>query len=540
MTAELSDVDVEILMLMGKQTGKWYELVRLESLLTAAKLQDITRVAARTHISDLTELKYIETVRDAELYLTAMGYYIYAERKVQGFIGLINQVESLIYKSICDDTSIDNIKITDKTGISHVTVDYIFQMMRLTKEIETNGNRILDVTPDGRTIWPITGLSNPFIRRREEKRRSVPKSGHTKKEIYETPGEHVNRSTVFTGVSLAQLSDDEEYVLCLMNHKTNKWCEFMTIDSMLAITEPERSPQDVGHAVELLRLKNFIKFTDNENLQMTSDGYYWYAYSFIEGFEEFKNTVEAYIVKGVPTSNIQVGKALLSTAPSKLINQVTIDYIIDSLNQSHEITLNSSQFTAANGGPIWNILSANSYIRSRHSLDKLMGIGQSFGSGAPMNSARSSTKRIPEVTETAQTSGTIFIGHGRDPVWHELHVFLQNKLHLQPEEFNSQSTAGKSTTARLEEMLNAARFAFLIMTAEDDHGNNSIHARENVVHEVGLFQGRLGFRKAIVILERGCAEFSNISGLTYIPFTKGNFKETFEEIRDVLDREGIK
>lgn len=88
-------------------------------------------------------------------------------------------------------------------------------------------------------------------------------------------------------------------------------------------------------------------------------------------------------------------------------------------------------------------------------------------------------------------------------------------------------------------MLDRACFAFLVMTAEDQHADDTLHARENVVHEVGLFQGRLGFRHAIVVLEHGCAEFSNITGLGQIRFSKGNIKEAFEQIREVLEREGI-
>jgi predicted nucleotide-binding protein len=61
-------------------------------------------------------------------------------------------------------------------------------------------------------------------------------------------------------------------------------------------------------------------------------------------------------------------------------------------------------------------------------------------------------------------------------------------------------------------MLDAASFAFLIMTAEDEHADKTFHARRNVLHEIGLFQGRLTFEKAIVLLEEGCTEFSNIHG----------------------------
>jgi len=61
----------------------------------------------------------------------------------------------------------------------------------------------------------------------------------------------------------------------------------------------------------------------------------------------------------------------------------------------------------------------------------------------------------------------------------------------------------------------------------------------NVIHEAGLFQGRLGFEKAILLLEKDCEEFSNIQGLGQIRFPKGNITAIFEEIRQVLEREGL-
>ena len=88
-------------------------------------------------------------------------------------------------------------------------------------------------------------------------------------------------------------------------------------------------------------------------------------------------------------------------------------------------------------------------------------------------------------------------------------------------------------------MLDGASIAFLVMTGEDEQIDNRLHARMNVVHEAGLFQGRLGFTRAIVLLEEGCEEFSNIHGLGHISFPKGEIRAAFEEIRRVLEREGI-
>ena len=133
----------------------------------------------------------------------------------------------------------------------------------------------------------------------------------------------------------------------------------------------------------------------------------------------------------------------------------------------------------------------------------------------------------------------IFIGHGRSDIWLRLKDFLENTLELPYEEFNRIPQAGKTTTDRLKKILESCCIAFLIMTGEDEHKNGTLHARENVIHEIGLFQAQLGFERAIILREKGCEIFSNIQGITYIPFPKGNIQATFEDIRGVLKRESI-
>lgn len=107
------------------------------------------------------------------------------------------------------------------------------------------------------------------------------------------------------------------------------------------------------------------------------------------------------------------------------------------------------------------------------------------------------------------------------------------------DEFNREAVAGITTFGRISDMLDSASFAFVVMTAEDQYSDETTHARQNVVHEVGLFQGKLGPRKAIILLEEGCSEFSNIVGLSQIRFPKGNISAVFEEIRRVLERESV-
>jgi predicted nucleotide-binding protein len=148
-------------------------------------------------------------------------------------------------------------------------------------------------------------------------------------------------------------------------------------------------------------------------------------------------------------------------------------------------------------------------------------------------------KRERYARKNQEIGTNVFIGHGRSPLWKDLKDFIQDRLSLPWDEFNRVPVAGITNIARLSQMLGDAAIAFLIMTAEDEQSDGKMHARLNVIHEAGLFQGRLGFTRAIVLLEEGCEEFSNIQGLGQIRFPKGNIKAVFEEVRQVLEREGL-
>jgi predicted nucleotide-binding protein len=157
------------------------------------------------------------------------------------------------------------------------------------------------------------------------------------------------------------------------------------------------------------------------------------------------------------------------------------------------------------------------------------------------------TKRLASHLTTLQKRATrskrvgtnIFIGHGQSKIWKDLKDFIQDRLRLPWDEFNRVPVAGVTNIARLSEMLDQGAFAFVIMTAEDEQADGKYRARMNVVHEAGLFQGRLGFEKAIILLEDGCEEFCNVQGLGQIRFPKDDISKAFEEIRMVLEREEL-
>lgn len=145
----------------------------------------------------------------------------------------------------------------------------------------------------------------------------------------------------------------------------------------------------------------------------------------------------------------------------------------------------------------------------------------------------------PPLTTMRQVGSRVFVGHGGSPQWRELKDYIQDSCGVQVDEFNRVPAAGFTTIARLNEMLDSAAMAFLVMTAEDEMSDGSKVARDNVIHEVGLFQGRFGFEKAIVMLEAGCEEFSNIHGLIQARYPEGNISAKFHEVHAILEREGL-
>ena len=133
----------------------------------------------------------------------------------------------------------------------------------------------------------------------------------------------------------------------------------------------------------------------------------------------------------------------------------------------------------------------------------------------------------------------IFIGHGQNNLWKDLKDHLHEKHGFDVVAYEIGPRAGLSIKEVLEKMLEESSIAFLVLTAEDIDTQGVAHARENVIHELGLFQGKVGFTKAIAMLEKGVNEFSNIFGVNQIRFSEGNIQESFGEVLAVIKREFV-
>jgi hypothetical protein len=123
----------------------------------------------------------------------------------------------------------------------------------------------------------------------------------------------------------------------------------------------------------------------------------------------------------------------------------------------------------------------------------------------------------------------VFIGHGRSEAWLAVANFLRSHLKLEVVEFGTESRTSEHIVDILGDLLTQCDTAVLVLTSEDLTARGSGRARQNVIHEVGLFQGRLGFDRVVVVEQEGVEPFSNIAGLQTVRFKDGP-KEAFYEL----------
>jgi predicted nucleotide-binding protein len=146
-------------------------------------------------------------------------------------------------------------------------------------------------------------------------------------------------------------------------------------------------------------------------------------------------------------------------------------------------------------------------------------------------------KQPDEAQKPSPPKLKIFVGHGHDPQWKDLTDFLNRTAGLEAVFYESSSTAGHQTADVIETKIASAEMAFIVHTGEDEDKAGDMHARRNVVHEAGMCLNQFGSGRAIVLLEQGCAEYSNIKGTDQIRFPKGEIERRFGDVLQAILRE---
>ena len=132
--------------------------------------------------------------------------------------------------------------------------------------------------------------------------------------------------------------------------------------------------------------------------------------------------------------------------------------------------------------------------------------------------------RVEELLHLSPQHRCVFLSHGHSNLWTRVQSFIEKESHLNLDtiEYEQQPKGGRTVGQKLRDESDKCSFAVIVMTGDDEDAAGDPRVRENVMHEIGFFQGRYGFDRVSLLYEEGVSLPSNLSGLLYEPFPKGN------------------
>ena len=147
---------------------------------------------------------------------------------------------------------------------------------------------------------------------------------------------------------------------------------------------------------------------------------------------------------------------------------------------------------------------------------------------------RADVRDVLETFDSAARHWSVFLGHGRDPVWSRLADHLASVTDFTIRTYENSVIAGVTAIELLEQLGAEVDFAVLVHTCDTEPGQDGGSPSPNVIHETGFFQGKLGRHRTVVVRERGCPAFHNIAGIHEVTFEADAIEVTHEQVEDLI------
>jgi sugar/nucleoside kinase (ribokinase family) len=165
------------------------------------------------------------------------------------------------------------------------------------------------------------------------------------------------------------------------------------------------------------------------------------------------------------------------------------------------------------------------YVGS-HGHNQLAGIAQNF------------IRTLDAARRTASQPAGVFVAHGRSPQWLAVKAFVEQRFGVPVYSFESHSWGSRPVTEALTEYLHRCSFAVCVLTAEDVTGDGHLVARQNVIHEIGLFQGHRGMDRVLVLVEEGCDSVPAAAAYSAV-FPRNAIQQAFWPLDRALQSHGF-
>ena len=98
---------------------------------------------------------------------------------------------------------------------------------------------------------------------------------------------------------------------------------------------------------------------------------------------------------------------------------------------------------------------------------------------------------------------SIFLSHGKSPLWQEVANYIEQKLAHEVVEFTDALNQGRTAIQKLEQDTEECAFAIIVLTADDEQASGSPRSREKVIHEIGYCQGIENYSRILEGREAG-------------------------------------
>ncbi len=142
--------------------------------------------------------------------------------------------------------------------------------------------------------------------------------------------------------------------------------------------------------------------------------------------------------------------------------------------------------------------------------------------------------RIGE-SSRAEVQKRVFISHGSSNDWRAVQDHIEKDLNLPTLELAQEANRGRTVLQKLTEESDRCSYAVVVMTGDDQIPGDAPRARQNVMHEIGFFQGKYGLPRVCLLHEEGTDIPSNIDGLVYLSFPKGLISASFSALSRELN-----
>lgn len=133
----------------------------------------------------------------------------------------------------------------------------------------------------------------------------------------------------------------------------------------------------------------------------------------------------------------------------------------------------------------------------------------------------------------------IFISHGTNPEWFAVQRFLEDRFDVPVHSFESAPWGGREISEAISKYLERCSLSVCVLTAEDFTKDSRRFARQNVIHEVGLFQGQHGFDSVVLLVEEGCDFVPQAAVAFTINFPHNKIHRTFYQLAEIIKSHGF-